>query len=246
MFVTLSIQYYQLWTLKTPCLSDKGIPWNYPPPRIQSSPAGLFHFYSRESRTKPSFASWGAHRKYSLACQLISRWWFQIFFDIHIYLGKWSILTNIFEMGWFNHQLDIHLLTLIKVHLADAVLTFRISQSFWLGFFLSHFCWFHPRVFTNGGSFFVTENDGLKGKGGKNSFEIWPFLECMMDFWGVYGCINLHLSRWEGFRFPSTWICRLELPALSQFATSGARNDLETWRICRLDGICWVEKVYQS
>ena len=34
-------------------------------------------------------------------------WWFQIFFYFHPYWGKrFPILTNIFQMGWFNHQLD--------------------------------------------------------------------------------------------------------------------------------------------
>ena len=33
----------------------------------------------------------------------ITRWWFQIFFFFHPYLGKISILTSIFQMGW-NHQ----------------------------------------------------------------------------------------------------------------------------------------------
>ena len=45
-----------------------------------------------------------------------SRWWFRIFFYLHPYLGKWSTLTNIFQMGlkpptikcmlfccWWNH-----------------------------------------------------------------------------------------------------------------------------------------------
>ena len=33
------------------------------------------------------------------------RWWFQIFFMFTpIYLGRWSNLTHIFQMGW-NHQL---------------------------------------------------------------------------------------------------------------------------------------------
>ena len=32
-----------------------------------------------------------------------TRWWFQIFFSFHPYLGKIPILTNIFGMGW-NHQ----------------------------------------------------------------------------------------------------------------------------------------------
>ena len=31
--------------------------------------------------------------------------WGFYFFDFHPYLGKWSNLTNIFQMGW-NHQLD--------------------------------------------------------------------------------------------------------------------------------------------
>ena len=31
-------------------------------------------------------------------------WWFQIFLMFIPYLGKWSNLTNIFQMGW-NHQL---------------------------------------------------------------------------------------------------------------------------------------------
>ena len=29
-------------------------------------------------------------------------------FYFHPYLGKWSNLTNIFQMGWFNHQLVKH------------------------------------------------------------------------------------------------------------------------------------------
>ena len=32
-----------------------------------------------------------------------TRWWFQLFFYVHPYLGKISILTHIFQMGW-NHQ----------------------------------------------------------------------------------------------------------------------------------------------
>ena len=29
----------------------------------------------------------------------LSRWWFQIFFYVHPYLGKIPILTHIFQMG---------------------------------------------------------------------------------------------------------------------------------------------------
>ena len=35
----------------------------------------------------------------------ITRWWFQIFFYVHPYLGKIPILTNIVQRGW-NHHLD--------------------------------------------------------------------------------------------------------------------------------------------
>ena len=35
-----------------------------------------------------------------------TRWWFQILFNVHPYLGKWSNLANIFQMGW-NHQLVV-------------------------------------------------------------------------------------------------------------------------------------------
>ena len=34
----------------------------------------------------------------------ITRWWFQIFFHVHPYLGRWSNLTHVFQLGW-NHQL---------------------------------------------------------------------------------------------------------------------------------------------
>ena len=38
------------------------------------------------------------------------RWWFQIFVIFTPYLGKWSNLTNLFQMGW-NHQLVVHFQT---------------------------------------------------------------------------------------------------------------------------------------
>ena len=39
--------------------------------------------------------------------QCWSRWWFPTFFNVHPYLGKIPILTNIFQLGW-NHQLVTH------------------------------------------------------------------------------------------------------------------------------------------
>ena len=32
--------------------------------------------------------------------------WFQVFSNVHPYLGKIPILTHIFSKGLFNHQLD--------------------------------------------------------------------------------------------------------------------------------------------
>ena len=34
-------------------------------------------------------------------------WWFQSFYIFNPYLGKWSNLTNILQMGW-NHQLEFY------------------------------------------------------------------------------------------------------------------------------------------
>ena len=39
-------------------------------------------------------------------------------FYFHPYLGKWSNLTNIFQMGW-NHQLDIHIPLIRMIELED-------------------------------------------------------------------------------------------------------------------------------
>ena len=38
---------------------------------------------------------------------LLDRWWFQICFIFHPYPGKWSNLTNMFQMGWLKHQLAV-------------------------------------------------------------------------------------------------------------------------------------------
>ena len=41
-----------------------------------------------------------------VSLQKETRWWFQICFFTTLW-GKITILTNIFQMGWFNHQLDM-------------------------------------------------------------------------------------------------------------------------------------------
>ena len=59
----------------------------------------LFMFYSFFSH--PS----SLPRLGSSKLQTYPRWWFQIFFYVHPYLGKIPILTNIFQMGW-SYQLE--------------------------------------------------------------------------------------------------------------------------------------------
>ena len=36
-----------------------------------------------------------------------TRWWSQIIFYFYPYLGKWSNLTNMCQMGWFNHPPNV-------------------------------------------------------------------------------------------------------------------------------------------
>ena len=57
------------------------------------------------------FFLWNQISSWNCWLQLVnskSRWWFQIFLYFHPYLGKWSNLTNIFQLGW-NHQLEMSL-----------------------------------------------------------------------------------------------------------------------------------------
>ena len=54
---------------------------------------------------------------HSWICKRWSRWWFQIFFYFRPYLGRWSNLTNIFQMGWFNHQPVILCTSMVKLPL---------------------------------------------------------------------------------------------------------------------------------
>ena len=72
---------------------------------------------------------WEKHSK-----ETITRWWFQIIFYVHPYLGKWSNLTNMFQVGW-NHQLE------------STVCTFSFLEGIWLGFvwfvIIHHFIYNH-------------------------------------------------------------------------------------------------------
>ena len=49
--------------------------------------------------------SWKFRQVLYINHQQVSGWWFHIFFIcFHPYLGKWSNLTHIFQMGWNNQQ----------------------------------------------------------------------------------------------------------------------------------------------
>ena len=55
-----------------------------------------------------------------LGFQLVTRWWFQIFFIFYPYLGKIPNLTNIFQMDW-NHQPGYKLKLRTLISLADTL-----------------------------------------------------------------------------------------------------------------------------
>ena len=52
-----------------------------------------------------SYGKYHMNINYSCIGKYTTRWWFQIIFYFHPYLGKVSSLTNIFQRGW-NHQPD--------------------------------------------------------------------------------------------------------------------------------------------
>ena len=56
----------------------------------------------------------------------LSGWWFQFFKYFQPYLGKWSNLTNIFQLGW-NHQLVVIYITLKVLEL----IKLKLARSRW-------------------------------------------------------------------------------------------------------------------
>ena len=78
----------------------------------------------------------------------LSRWWSQSLFYLHPYLGKWSNLPNIFQMGW-NHQLvKLQLVNITGFLVASSQLTTgsRFTQTKPCWWVLNMF-WFSPRIF---------------------------------------------------------------------------------------------------
>ena len=69
--------------------------------------AAATHFYRLLEATFAT-SSWDLHGPIEESTSWYiwnSRWWFQFF--LKPYLGRWSNLTNIFQMGW-NHQPEYH------------------------------------------------------------------------------------------------------------------------------------------
>ena len=61
--------------------------------------SGVARLFFDDVMGEEAWNSWGE------SLQHCTRWWFQVFFIFTPnYLGKWSNLTNIFQLGW-NHQL---------------------------------------------------------------------------------------------------------------------------------------------
>jgi len=82
-----------------------GCGWHGPIPVVfgwvvaSADPGGITHAF-RRCHSPPK-------KRFNLS-NYLSRWWFQIFFNFHLYLEKIPILTNIFQMGW-NRQLFMSL-----------------------------------------------------------------------------------------------------------------------------------------
>ena len=103
-----------------------------------------------------------------------SMWWFHIYFYFHPYLGKWSNLINMFQMGW-NHQLGRHFCRT------------RTHGCLWQSFF----CWTKQSY-----------RNRLNQTSPRMSSFVWPFLFCWCrpsgQFMGwrsniCYGLINVRL-----------------------------------------------------
>ena len=121
--------------------------------------------------TEGNFFSW---------CSYKPGWWFQIFFIFfyfHPYLGKIPILTHIFQMGWFNHQLE----------------TIWVEPG----------CWFNNRTWTeipSGAAEATSSQSGdrvtrSKGWGiygfsgrGESVWKFYEFVKIWWTMWMLFGC----------------------------------------------------------
>ena len=70
------------------------------------------------------FSTLSTHITWKLQHKTKAGWWFSNIIHFHPYLGKWSILSNIYQMGW-NHQLE-------KGFISEANgCILQIQESFW-------------------------------------------------------------------------------------------------------------------
>ena len=91
------------------CLSQLLPHWQSAVPRITGRLGELWKKFTKSTGFYRVFGLWLISRCWF---QTFSGWWFEIvFFYFHPYLGKWSHFTDIFQMGWFNHQLVFFIFT---------------------------------------------------------------------------------------------------------------------------------------
>ena len=94
--------------LGIPMTSDVRNPWSRQVRRTVTevkypSPVGFVSVTAAEvSSAGPDGVGWSTRLKHIETWVVVSN-----IFCFHPYLGKWSKLTNIFQMGW-NHQLETH------------------------------------------------------------------------------------------------------------------------------------------
>ena len=80
-----------------------------------------------------------------------TRWWFHVFFNFHLYLGKIPIFTGVFQLGW-NHQLEAGFGLCLFVCLFVCFFTCHFMVIKWDTFggrkeaanLFCKFQWFHP------------------------------------------------------------------------------------------------------
>ena len=77
---------------------------------------------------------WNASSFYPLIKEHITRWWFHRFL-IFTPTWRWSNLTNIFQMGWFNHQPDQYEMKkdLVQNKLSTSYQRCVVTMVYWRG-----------------------------------------------------------------------------------------------------------------
>ena len=111
--------------------------------------------------------------RWSFWGNMFFRWWFQIFCSFHPYLGTWSNLTNMFQLGW-NHQI--------------VFLKTKETQRW-----RCHFVCFFPRLFQQHIFGTTPRKKPLHRDHEDMSFHSWRTGDCLHCALGVCWLLGLHL-----------------------------------------------------